>query len=203
MDLRQTVPPWAFRSQEGYPVKEYRFMIQIDSTYRFLVATDEQQLTLRQENRDAIHRDQANILAVVADKDSIHLYVKHQLLAHIHYSTYTKGQIGFYTSSNSPPKDTANEHQIPQHIPQFQEQRLLVQQVPVIGPLLDGIDDLACLARQPQYSQRQLIQPSFHIWMRNTFLSAFGWLRDDLISDTSAIKVCTNEEFVLYPKRRS
>jgi hypothetical protein len=86
-----------FRSQEGYPAKEYRFMIQTDSAYRLLATADGQQLTLREGSNDAIHRDQANVLAVVADKSSIRLYVNHQLLAQIYDSTYTEGRIGFYT----------------------------------------------------------------------------------------------------------
>jgi hypothetical protein len=90
-----------FRSQEGYPAKEYRFTIQTDGMYRLLVTTDGQQLTLRQGSSDAIHRDQTNVLAVVADKTSIRLYVNHQMLSQVHDSTYTEGRIGFYTPESS------------------------------------------------------------------------------------------------------
>jgi hypothetical protein len=86
-----------FRSQEGYPAKEYRFTIQNDGTYSLLATTDGHLLTLQQGSSEVIHRDQTNVLAVVADKNTIHLYANHQLLAQIRDNTYTEGHIGFWT----------------------------------------------------------------------------------------------------------
>jgi hypothetical protein len=86
-----------FRSQAVYPIKEYRFTIHTDNTYGLFAINDDQMLTLWSGSSAFISRDQANILAVVVEKNLISLYVNHHFLAQIHDSTYIKGRIGFYT----------------------------------------------------------------------------------------------------------
>ena len=95
----------AFCSQGSYPAKEYRFLIQTDGNYKLAVTNDQGAITLKNGKSDAIHADQANLLAVVVDRGNIGLYVDHQLLNQTSDTTYTQGRIGFYTPE-SPSTDS-------------------------------------------------------------------------------------------------
>ncbi|GCE49552.1 helix-turn-helix protein [Thermosporothrix hazakensis] len=93
-----------FRSMNSIDSKYYLFRIHTDGRYAlklYIDKVDDHAPMLAEGTSAAIRTGiaQTNLLAVVADKETISLYANHQKLATIQNNTYTHGQIGLFAGN--------------------------------------------------------------------------------------------------------
>jgi hypothetical protein len=90
-----------FRVMNTNPNQYYEFYIGQDSSYSLeLVNGDKYSTLLTQNSNPAIHTglNQTNLVAVVAQRNKITVYVNHQSLGSALDNTYTHGQLGVYAA---------------------------------------------------------------------------------------------------------
>lgn len=85
----------------------YYFRICQDGTYQLLLYTDNglPQKTFASVSTPAIHagRGQFNVIAAVANSNTITVYVNHQVITTMTDNTYTEGQIGVFADNDTHP----------------------------------------------------------------------------------------------------
>lgn len=98
-----------FRVESTNPNQYYAFYTGQDGSYALEVVNGSTDSTLKQGSSAAIKQglNQTNLIGVIAEANSITLYVNHQLIGSVTDHTYNHGQIGVYGVVYNQPTEVA------------------------------------------------------------------------------------------------